>query len=282
MLVHGLCSSPLEMQYVGRRMAKAGFAVSIPYLHGYGCDISKPGRQVRGWEAWLTELTNHFDLLKTRYRSVSVTGLCMGATLALGLAGERGDEIAALSLLSTTLFYDGWNVSPFRFLLPIAYHTPLGIFYRKHRERPPYGLKNLRLRHWIEQGMKERDVSSVGAASIPTRGLYQAERLISHVKGILPKIGAPTLLIHATEDDVSSVRSPDFVEKHIGASHVEQLRLDNSYHMITVDNEKEIVAQRSISFFRDALRRQSMETNRDGSTEKIAGDRPRQSFPPGT
>jgi carboxylesterase len=200
--------------------------------------------------------------LKGRYRTVSVAGISMGATLALGLAGERSGDIAALAMLSTTLFYDGWNVSPFRFLLPVAYHTPLGVFYRKHRETTPFGLKNPRLRLWVEQGMKAQGVSSVGAAAIPTRGLYQAERLIRHVKGVLPRIQTPTLLIHATEDDVSSVRSPDYVEQHLGTRQVQQVRLSNSYHMITVDNERETVAQRSISFFRETVFQKIMETSR--------------------
>ena len=253
LLIHGLCSSPLEMQYLGRQIRKAGFAVFIPHLAGYGCIPEERQAKVSRWEDWHTQVLNRFDALKARYRTVSICGLCIGADLCLSLAAERGSEIAAQALLSTTLFYDGWNISPLRVLLPLAYYTPLRIFYPMHRERPPYGLKNKRLRQWVEQEMKQQSLSSVGAASIPTEAIFQAERLIKHVKRRLPKVTAPTLLIHAEEDDVASTRSPDYVASHISAAHVRQCRLSDSYHMVTVDNEKDVVARSTIGFFREVL-----------------------------
>ena len=68
--------------------------------------------------------------------------------LALSLAAEKGRDIAALSLLSTTLFYDGWSVPWYRFLLPLGYYTPLRHLYAYH-EREPYGLKNEAMRKRI-------------------------------------------------------------------------------------------------------------------------------------
>jgi carboxylesterase len=253
LLVHGLCSSPLEMQYLGRQLSKAGLAVFIPHLAGYGCIPGESDVRIGRWEDWHAQVARHFDALKLHYRNVSLCGLCIGADLCLSLAAERDNEVAAQALLSTILFYDGWNISPFRALLPLAYHSPLRRFYPRYRERSPYGLKNERLRKWVEQEMKQQSQSSVGAAAIPTTALYQAELLIGHVKRLLPRVTAPTLLIHAKDDDVASVRSPDYVAARINARVVRQCRLADSYHMVTVDNEKEVVARRTIGFFREIL-----------------------------
>ena len=270
LLVHGLCSSPLELQYLGKQLHKAGFAVHIPYLRGYGAPSASDPVPVSRWEHWRYLVLEHFDDLSKRYRSVSVCGLCIGADLALSAAAARPGKVAALALLSTTLFYDGWNTSRFRALLPLAYYTPLRVFYPRHRERPPYGLKNERLRAWVANEMDGRGISSVGAASIPIAWIFQAERLIKHVKCALPLVTAPTLLVHANDDDVASTRSPDFVADRVASSRVEQVRLSDSYHMITVDNQKQLVAEHTIRFIRDVLDRSDRAEPR-GTEHSYAG-----------
>ena len=59
---------------------------------------------------------------------------------------------AALSLLSTTLAYDGWSIPWYRFLLPLGYYTSLRHTY-SYPEREPYGLKNELLRKRIARAI---------------------------------------------------------------------------------------------------------------------------------
>src|SRR5476649_1701120 len=108
--LHGLLGNPLEMQFVGKKLQRAGYTVVIPLIPGYGYS-SGQGQSYRTtrFEDWYKEVQRHFDELKSKYETVSVTGLCIGAVLALRLAMDRGDDIAALSLLATTLEYDGWS-----------------------------------------------------------------------------------------------------------------------------------------------------------------------------
>ena len=73
--------------------------------------------------------------------------------------------------------------------------------------------------------------------------------MIRSVKKSLPRVTAPAILIHAVEDDVSSPRSARFVAEHIGSTRVESVLLHNSYHMITIDNDREQVATDTIRFF---------------------------------
>jgi carboxylesterase len=155
--------------------------------------------------------------------------------------------VRALTLLSTTLFFDGWNVSPWRFLLPLAYYTPLGRLYR-YRETPPYGVRNPRVQDWIAGQIRDGGLSAAGASTIPTPSLREADRLVRHVHRTLPQVLAPTLLVHAREDDVASLRNVSCVRNRIGAGEVEEVILDDSYHMVTLDNERETVNAKTAAF----------------------------------
>jgi len=247
--LHGLSGNPLEMQYVGKKLQKAGYSVVIPLIPGYGY-ASGQGNSVKTttWEQWYEEVQHQFDTLKKNYDSVSVTGLCIGAVLALRLAIDRGDEIAALSVLATTLYYDGWSIPKYSFLLPLAYYTPARYLY-SYKERYPFGLKNKNLRTWIEREMKVTSSSAAGASQLSAEGIFQAHRLIKDVRKKLNRVTSPTLIIHAEEDDVASTRSADLVESQIGSQIKKKIILHDSYHIITLDNEKALVAAETTAFF---------------------------------
>ena len=246
LLIHGLSSSPLEMRYIARELHRKGYTVRVPHFRGYGYGEKIPSRQ-NTWPDWYRQVEDHFDDLLRQYDSVSVAGLCIGAVLALRLASAR-KEVRALSLLATTLFYDGWSMPWYRFLLPLGFYTPLRYFY-SYRERYPFGLKDARLRDLIMREMAETSESAAGAASLPMTNVYQARRLIADTRKRLKDVRAPALIVHAIEDDVASIRSARYVEQNISSPISEMVLLQNSYHIISMDNEKRIVAQKTIDFF---------------------------------
>ena len=249
LLIHGLSGNPLEMQYLARRLRQAGFATLVPHLDGYGYGGRSDPFAVGNWRDWRSRVAEHFDRLAGTYRSVCVAGLCIGAVLALDLAARRPGRVAALSLLSTTLAYDGWSLPWYRLLAPLGLYTPLRYCY-SYRERHPFGVKNASLRRWIEREMSETSTSVAGAAKLPMTAVYQAKRLIAHVRRTMAGVTAPALVMHAREDDVASVRSAELVLTNIGSTDVELVLLDDSYHMITLDNEKDRVADETGRFFR--------------------------------
>jgi carboxylesterase len=247
LLLHGLAASPLELRYVARALHRDGFSVHVPHIPGYGY-----GATATDSRAWHTSARAIFEKLQREYRTVAVGGLCIGAVLALSLAAEKGRDVAALSLLSTTLFYDGWAMPWYRFLLPLGYYTPLRHLY-EYREREPYGLKNETLRKRIARSARQSELTEVGATSMPMNHIYQAMRLIRHVKRNLASVEAPALVIHAIDDDTSSARSAEFVTGHIGSAVVRKIYLNDSYHMVTMDNERDLVARETRDFVRAQL-----------------------------
>ncbi|MBY0579089.1 MAG: alpha/beta hydrolase [Burkholderiales bacterium] len=250
LLIHGLSGSPLEMQFVARALHKAGFSVRVPRFSKHG--IGAQAAPTEKWQDWLDEVVMHFDEMKEQYETVSVCGLCIGAVLALKLAAERGQEIASLALFSTTLYFDGWNIPWYRFLLTIGYYTPFRHIYA-YQESEPYGIKNEQLQAWISREMGEKSTFASLCAKIPMTRLHQAEKLIGEAKRMLAEIEAPTLIIHSLEDDTSTIRSANYVESHIGSKKVRKIFLDDSYHNITMDNQKDIVAEETIRFIGETV-----------------------------
>jgi|SRR5450830_14813 len=251
--LHGLMGNPLEMQFIGKKLQQAGYTVEIPLIPGYGYTSGQKDdyRSTRS-EKWYEEVQARFDDLKRRHETVSIVGLCIGAVLGLRLAAERPDDVAAISLLATTLYYDGWSIPKYRFLLPLAYYTPLRYRYA-YKERYPFGLKNENLRKWIEREMKVTTSSAAGASRLSAEGIFQAHRLIKKVRKTLDQVRCPTLIIHAEEDDVATPRSANLVESRISSTVKKKIILKNSYHIITLDNEKETVAAETVDFFNNNL-----------------------------
>lgn len=252
LLLHGLQSSPAELQPVAKRLNEAGYTVHVPHIRGYGFMHGDTPRSVTHWQDWHAIALEEFRALKAQHSSVSVGGLCIGATLSLSIAAELGDEVSALTLMATTLWYDGWSIPWYRFMRYVGYYSPVRYLY-SYREREPFGLKNKQLRKWIAREMSHKDSSIVGASRLNLPAIQEAERMIKMVKQSLPRVKAPAIVIHAEEDDVASPRNARYVAEHIGSARVETVMLHNSYHMITVDNDRDLVASETIRFF-DSLR----------------------------
>ena len=247
LLLHGLYGNPQEMQYVGRKLNRAGYAVHIPYIEGCGVHDSARSNWRTRWEHWLTQVEAQFDVLREQYDEVSVAGLCAGADLALALAMRRSADMHSLCLYATTLYYDGWNITRLRVLRALAYYTPLRYVLYFH-ESPPYGLKDERIRQWIAAQMEKGGATAAGAAKSSLVGVYQTERMMRYLRVNLARITVPTLILHAREDDTSSLRSADLVEAGIASTVVRKVILENSYHIITMDHDKDIVVRETLEF----------------------------------
>ncbi len=251
LLLHGLQSSPAELLPLAKRLQQAGYTVHMPHIAGYGFTHGDTPRSVTRWQDWHAKALQEFRQLQQQYKTVATGGLCIGGVLSLSIAAELGDEVAGLTLLSTTLWYDGWAMPwyrPFRYL---GYIWPIRYWYT-YKERGPFGLKNEQLRKWVAREMAYKDSSMVGASRLNLPAIQEAERMIAVVKKTMPRITAPAIIIHADEDEVASPRSARYIKEHIGSQTKELVMLHNSYHMITVDNDRDQVATDTIRFFEQA------------------------------
>jgi carboxylesterase len=254
LLFHGLASSPLEVRFIGRLLQRAGFSVIMPTIAGYSMGTTGPS-----WKSWLANVETLYETLSGRYKSVSVGGLSSGATLALAL-GIRRPAIPALAIWAVTLRYDGWAIPWYQWLFRPLYALGLGRNYA-YRERAPYGLKNERWRARVAEAMRTHKASTAGPAAIPGAFLHQFMLLTDFVEPNLHRISSDTLIMHAADDETSSPRNAEMVYRNIRAAHKRKILLGDSYHLITMDNERDLVARETIRFFQQSIMRAHPEEN---------------------
>lgn len=251
-LIHGLTGTPVEMRFLAWYLNTRGFTVSCPRLanHGEPLAILKRTR----WPAFYESVRSSHQRLTGEHRRVFVAGLSMGALLALLLAQEFPDRVAGVSCLSPTFFYDGWNVPWYHVLLPLVSHTPLGNFVF-FREEPPYGLKNERIREKVHAFYCNAritdlgDVDRYGYPFFPVRLLGELQRLSAHLRPRLPGVRCPCQVIQARNDDMSSPRNAQLIHESVGSHRREIVYLEDSYHVITADQERGRVAESLFRFF---------------------------------
>ena len=248
LVLHGLCGSPLEVRYVARLLHRAGFTVSMPTIDGYSM-----GSSPKKWQHWVAGIDEVYLQLRSQYKSVSVGGLSVGATLALALAQHR-PEVPCIALWAVTLDYDGWLMPWYRWLFDLCYKLGVAGHY-VYRETEPYGLKNEKWRARVAEAMRRSGSSSAGPAAIPADFLYQSIVLGRHVERHLAKVTADTLVLHSADDETASPRNADVVCSDIASQHKRKIMLGDSYHIITMDNEREIVARETIRFFQQSILR---------------------------
>jgi carboxylesterase len=251
LLSHGITGAPAEMKPLVRKLAAAGFAVSCPALAGH-CSTLRDLKQTR-WTDWYASLEAALQELRERCNRVFVSGLSMGALMALKLAADHPDSVNGVATLSATFFYDGWNVPQFRqrFLLPIALYTPIRYLYSWH-EPAPYGIKDDRLRNIISAVYASDEAqmpATYGYSEFPGVTIRETFRLINAVKRDLRRITAPLLIVHATEDDMATLENARFLASQVASKDVHTYFVDDTYHVLTLDRRKHDVAQRVTEFF---------------------------------
>lgn len=246
LLIHGLTGTPAELKLVAKGLARAGYSVYGVQLAGH-CG-SEADLTATGWKDWLASALDAFDRIRQHHDSVFVGGLSMGALLALMVASHRAERAAGCLLYSPTMFYDGWSVPRGSVLLHGAILLGLGRFFR-FRENYPYGIKDDRLRARVQAAMESGRSEEAGLLHMPGRSLAQLLYLIRDLKPRLPGLRLPALILHAREDDVTSIRNASYLAARLGGN-VEKILLENSYHMITLDQERELVIDHSVGFLR--------------------------------
>lgn len=251
LLVHGITGSPTEMKPLAKKLAAGGFTVACPQLAGH-CSTLKELKKTR-WTDWYASLEASLDLLSEECDTVFVSGLSMGALLALKLAANHPDRIQGVATLSATFFYDGWNVPRFkqRFLLPLVIHSPLRHFISYH-EPAPYGIKDERLRHLVAavyEGNSANMPEKYGYSEFPAVTIRETFGLIRSTKRDLVRIVTPLLIVHSTEDDMASLENAKFLAARVSSRQVETFYLDDTYHVLTLDKRKDDVAAQVAEFF---------------------------------
>jgi carboxylesterase len=245
LLIHGLTGAPGEMKAVGRTLHRKGFGLYAPLLAGHGgteADLLKTG-----WRDWVASARAAYLDLAREADEIYVAGICAGGAIGLELCAEF-PQIRGAAAYSMLFEYDGWNMPKITLGAPVIQAVAnLPLVRRMSFVQPhPYGLKDPRLQVMASQALQSMIPGALDR--MPLGSMYQLYRLARHVEQVAPRVKAPTLIVHAREDDLSNLRNADRLRAALGGP-TELVVLEDSYHMVHVDKEHARVGELTAAFF---------------------------------
>lgn len=247
LLFHGLTGSTFEMKKYGQYLYKQGYDVYAYCLPGHGAD-SVSIKNVT-WLDWVNFSFDKLDSLKKKYNKVFLAGLCLGAVISLVLEQMYPSYVSGIISLSTTLFLDGWTIPWYNFLMPLGLNTIMR-FYYTFPEREPYGIKNESKRRSIQKLMSK---NTVAMDNYPLCCVYELLKMSKFARKNMQKVKCPILIIHSKEDDLTSVKSAYCVYNNVSSTEKKIIILENSYHLMLYDNEKDRVYNESLLFLNNIV-----------------------------
>lgn len=241
LLFHGLTGSPYEMKKYGNFLFKNGYDVFCYSFPGHGERLNEI--QTVKYQDWCDFAQEKYNILRKNYDYFYVSGLCLGAVIALYLA-ENNSDITGIIALSTTLFLDGASMPWYKFLLPMGLYTILRYYYT-FPEDNSLGVKNEITRKTLAKVMSK---TTVGMDNYPLSCVHELLRLSKFVRARLKEVKTPILVVHSKYDNLTRVKSAKIVMNAIYSEDKKYIELSDSYHMVLYDNEKQYVMDSALEF----------------------------------
>ena len=225
--LHGFTGNPSSMRGVAQAMAAAGFNVELPRLPGHGTTVAD--METTGWADWSAAAEAALSALAARSTKVVVAGLSMGGTLTLWLAARHA-ELAGIVLVNPlakpqepelvdmikAMVADGTTVFP-------------GIG------------SDIAMEGVVESAYLDTPL-------VPLLSLVDA---VVELQPHLSSIHCPVLLMNSPQDHVVEPANADHVVESVGGP-VERVTLERSYHVATLDYDRDLIEQRASAFARSA------------------------------
>ncbi len=223
LVLHGFTGNPQSMRSLAEAFAKAGHAVELPLLPGHGTAVEDlvPKR----WSDWAEAAEAAYTQLAARCSRVVTAGLSMGGLLALWLA-TRHDEVAGVVAVNPFVEEPAQS---FRDILT-------GILDTGSPTLPAIG-----------SDICQPGVEESAYAATPIEAVLSMFDAAAEVAADLGKIQCPVLLFSSRQDHVVPTSSGDRVAADV-AGPVERVWLERSYHVATLDWDREEVESRAAAF----------------------------------
>jgi len=244
LVIHGMTGTPLEMRPVSRFLRRQGYRVVTPLLRGHGEGHKE--LLATTWRDWLAGVREEADKLVAECDQVFVVGLSASALLATLVAVDN-PRISGVVLLSIHLGFWRQESLPLNHcLLPFVIRFP---WLRRHAwwtEKPPYGIKDIRLQKNIERAIessKEGETGSHGLFRTYVESIYQAKLLIEEAVCLAPRVSAPVLILHSMEDTLFTLKNATRMYARLGSPSKTVVIITGCDHVMTVDLRKDDVAR---------------------------------------
>ncbi|KAF0817334.1 MULTISPECIES: alpha/beta hydrolase [unclassified Cytobacillus] len=210
LITHGFLGTPQSVRFLGESFAKLGYTVYAPRLKGHGTHYKDIENTTH--EDWFAEAEKGYLFLKERCTSVFAAGQSMGGALTLWLANKY-PEIAGIALMNAALRVPCYE-------------------YLKGKTNPRY----------LDEGapdIKKEGVEEITYGKVPIRSIFELQNVMENTPDLLPSIKTPVIGFKSLEDHVVPAECTDFILDNIGSMEKKAVSLYNSYHVASMDHDKE-------------------------------------------
>ncbi|MFH1539500.1 MAG: alpha/beta fold hydrolase [bacterium] len=230
LLLHGFTGTPREMRMLGDYLAERDITVSAPRICGH-CTTPQDLNTTR-WPDWYRDAEAALADLRKKCKTVFVAGLSMGGLQTLHL-GTHYPDIPGIIPLAAPVFVRHWKLALF---MPLMRSTPL--------------LKVYRYDKGIGDDLKDPEAlkDHISYKRTPTACVLSIVDYMRHVREDLPAIRMPVLVIQARQDHTVHPENANEIYNSVGSADKELVWLDNSYHVITEDYDRETVFKKAHEF----------------------------------
>ncbi|MGI8407122.1 MAG: alpha/beta hydrolase [Actinomycetota bacterium] len=226
LLVHGFTGSPQGMRGLGEYLAARDISVAAPRLPGHG--TSWEDLSTRRSEEWVQTVETSFDHLRSQTEEVFIVGLSFGAALSLHLAARRPAEVKGIVTLAGMVFVK----DPRRHFAPVI--------ARLVRSIPGVG-----------NDIADPAGKELAYDRVPTKATLGMLRYLKMAEQTLPEVTAPILIMHGRQDHTVHPSNAQHIYDKVSSRHKELITLERSYHVITLDLEKDAVFERTYDFIKE-------------------------------
>ncbi len=220
---HGFTGSPWSLLEWAKVTADAGYRVSVPRLPGHGTSWQE--LNLTSWRDWYAAAERAFLELRASCDTVFVAGLSMGGALALRLAEKYPDEISGLVLVNPAVL-GAAKMAVLPFLSP----------FRASAKS-------------IGSDIADPGIEELAYERTPLRAANSMMKMWVDVRACMDLVSCPLLVFRSTNDHVVPAASTAFVLSHVSSDEVTERVLPRSYHVATMDLEKEQIFSESLEFF---------------------------------
>jgi carboxylesterase len=218
---HGFTGTTQSMRELGEHLAQCGFTVYGPRLKGHGTHYEDMERTT--YEDWIASSEAGYLMLREKCSRVFVVGLSMGGTLALHLA-HKYPEIRGIVLINAALFIEG--------LEKVA-----------QIEEP-------RFLDAIGSDIKAPGVKELAYEKTPLKSVQELIKFMAATKEKVPSTFCPALIFVSTEDHVVPPSNSHYIHDYLPTNDKRLVELHDSYHVATLDNDKELIKVETEKFIR--------------------------------
>ena len=224
LVLHGFTGNPQSMRGLAAACASAGFAVDLPLLSGHGTSVADLA--TTSWADWSDAAADAYRSLAARVDTVVVAGLSMGGSLTAWLA-SRHPEIAGIVCINPVVSVPDETVAALRDVVAGGVD-----------QVPSIG------GDVADPGGQEKAYDAT-----PLAPLLSLAAGADDLRGDLAKIECPVLIMTSPEDHVVEPVNSDLMADAVSGP-VERVTLERSYHVATLDYDKDLINERAVEFAR--------------------------------